>query len=208
MLALSLSSTFASAELITVTQTFKDVAWDDYGVASGLGYGQSITGDWVFRGTVDTKAVNQYGWPDEGASYAATVTLTQSSLGLIDAPIVNVGYIYFHSDRVGFAFNTNGFAPWTRTKYPEVQFDNFTAFPLHIGHVLPLSTHTSNGFGPQWSGFALSNGLRIYGWGLAAASAVNVQSSSPVPEPSTWVFLLSGFGAMALARRWGLIPKT
>ena len=201
LLALTVSTTFAYAEPITITQVFSNVDWNDYGVTSGLGYGQEVTGDWVFKGTVDTTASNEYGWPDQGASYAATgISLTQASLGLFDQPILNMHYLYFYSDQVGFAENTNSGPPWTRTKYFENHFD-FAAFPLSADVVLPSSTHDWNGFGPQWDGFALANGSRIHGWGFAATSTVSVHSASPVPEPSSFLLVLLGLGALAVARR-------
>lgn len=205
-LVVALSSMLAKAELVTVTQTFKDVSWDNYAVASGLGYGQTVTGDWIFTGTVDTLAINQYGWPADGASYLATVTLTQSSLGLTNVLLSNAGYIYFYSDQIGFAFNTDGGSPWTRTKYADTQFSSFSAFPLPVGRALPLSTHIWNGFGPQWEGFALPNGLRIYGMGFASASSVSVQNALPIPEPSKLAFFLLGLGAVALSVRWRMSP--
>jgi len=187
----------AQAEVVSIVQVFNNVSWYDYGVSTGLGYGENITGDWIFKATVDTSLPNQYEWPTFGAMYTTSkVTLTQVALGLVDEPILNLNYFYVFPDMVGLDVSSHQGSVWTRTKYTENLFTPSDTFPLTLNGSLPASTHDWNGFGPQWDGFLLSNGSRIYGGGSATLSTIQISS---VPEADTWALFAAGFGVAVAA---------
>jgi hypothetical protein len=179
----------AQGETLSIVQRFFDVNWNDYGVTTGLGYGQDVVGPWIFTATVDTTSVNEYPWPDTGAAYATTVTLTQLSLGLEAMPILNLNYLFVYPFTIGFSSSVYGSSPWTATRPTNASFD-FSAFPLHAGDVFGPKDEMFSEFGPQWDGFMLANGAFIYGIGNAQESILTVTSA--VPEPSAVALMVLG----------------
>lgn len=104
-LALVFSAGVAQAIPVHVTQTFSDVTWDFQGFTNSVGFGQAISGDWVFKATFDSDAPRVDGNEHVGGTYELTsITLTQASLGLVDAVITNLHYLEHRRTSVGSLF--------------------------------------------------------------------------------------------------------
>lgn len=187
---------YVYAEPITVTQTFSNVSYDNYGITSGVGYGQTPTGDWIFKGTVDSNAANIATYANTGAYQLTNLTLTQASLGLFDVGITNAPVLFFYSDRFGFALNDLGQAPWTVIVYEPDHFASAHTLEQYLALITtPLVNDSYTSFGPQWDGFTLEDGRHLYGWGFG----VGTPAVSPVPVPRSFSLLLVGFGPLAYA---------
>lgn len=180
---------------IQITQIFSSVTWYDNDVAGGVGYGQTPVGDWIFTGFVDSEAADLASEASIGVFQATNITLTQASLGLDEIGVGNLSYLYFSHDRFGFSEDTTFGAPWTRVIYEPNHFvgaqtpDEYLA--LAIFHP---ANNPEDGFGPQWDGFQLADGRRLYGWGFADASTVSV------PEPGSLGLLLAALSLVAWRR--------
>lgn len=193
---------YSHAEPITITQTYSNVDFYEYGVAGGVTQGQTPTGDWIFKGTVDSHAANIATWSDSGAYELTQLTLTQASLGLFDVVITNASTLFFYSDRFGFANTPAGTTPWTVIVYEADHFSTADTLQEYLAlATTPAVVDTFTSFGPQWEGFALEDGRRLYGWGFGAATS---SISSVVPEPTSLALVLAGFAALVLrAQRRG-----
>jgi len=197
----------AHATPIQVTQTFSNVTWNDYGVVEGLGFGTQPTGDWIFSGTIDSEAVDlRPDYAEIGMFEASNITLTQADLGLDAVGINNLHYLYFLPDRFGFDSNINFGSVWTRTV---TDTDHFLSANTLSGYLALASSasvnHPEDGFGPQWGGFDLANGSRVFGWGHAGASTFTISDPTLVPEPGMFSLVLVAIGAgMLIRRRRGL----
>ena len=200
----------AHAAPATLTQKFSDVVYTDYGRTQGIGYGQTPVGDWVFTATLEMSNaeftpgyVNRWYRLDR-------LTLTQESLGLFNAEIVNMPFAYFLQDangfdRFGFVQTISGFGPWTLTTYK-------------VGHFLPpqtfeqlLSSLTTGiepeddffNIGPQWDYFEFSDGRRLYGVG-SGTSSIKFSSVSAVPLPGTIPLIGAAVLVWGIQRRRGV----
>lgn len=193
------ASTAANATLISITQTFSNVSYSDY----GLGTVQNITSDWIFKAVVDTAAPDEMPWQGTGA-FATTVTLTQAELGLVNVEVKNLHYLYVQPNQIGFTKDTDLGDPWTRTKLNNIQFNNPDLVPTIAELTITPGFHSWNGFGPQWDGFELANGTKIYGMAWDGTSYLSAGILPAVPEPETLPLLLTGLfacGATLLRRR-------
>jgi hypothetical protein len=191
-LAFVFSAGAAQAIPVQVTYTFSDVTWDHQGFTNSVGFGQVISGDWVFKATFDNEAPALIS-SDIRGSYALTspVTLTQGSLGLADAAILNLHFLNFFLERASFGFSSDH-AVWPR-----------------VGANMPNSYNDSNpfanGFGPVTSavgvisprdeGFLFSDGSRLFGSGNALSATIGA-AVAPVPEPETWLAMMAGLGVL------------
>lgn len=196
VLGLMACAIYSHAAPIAITQTFSSVSYTDYGVADGVGYAQTPTGDWVFKGTVDSNAVNISPWSGIGAYQLTKLTLTQASLGLFDIGITNAPVLFFYPDSFGFAFNAAAAAAWTVIFYEPNHFSSATTLDEYLALITtPPPTAALSGFGPQWDGFALEDGRRLYGtgWDFGVPKA----STAAVPEPSSLPLLLVALGLLA-----------
>lgn len=198
-LGLIASATYSYATPITITQTYANVSYYDYGETSGVAYGQAPTDDWIFKGTVDSNAVNISPWADAGAYQLTKLTLTQASLGLLDIEITNAPVLFFYPDRFGFSFNVNGNTPWTVIVYESDHFTGGNTLDEYLALITtPLVNHSYTSFGPQWDGFALEDGRRLYGWGFG----LGIPSvSASVPEPTSLALLFLGLGLLTYSMR-------
>lgn len=201
--AFAFFATTANATPIQFTQTFSNVTWDDYDVAEGLGFGTQPLGDWIFSGFVDSEAVDLQPQHDDIGMYAATnITLTQADLGLDHVGITNLSFLYFLPDRFGFDSNVNFGSVWTRIVTEPGHFLAGQTLDEYLALAVDASiNHQEDGFGPQWGGFALEDGRRIYGWGFAESSSVSISQPTSVPEPGTLPLMLGMMGAMLLTSR-------
>lgn len=194
------SGTVAHAKPVTITQVFKNVTWNDGRLGSAGSPFLSASGDWIFKGTIDTDAPNLYPWTYYGGSYAASVTLTQASLGLSDERITNLNYANFSFSL--FAFDTS---PDYGDVYTSVHYfgelTNPPSIPLADLIAHPISLYPGSGFNPQATGFVFADGRRLFGMGLAESAEVHVDVSSPVPEPASVFLMLGGLGAIAVSAR-------
>lgn len=186
----------ASAVQVVITQTLSDVIWSDYGVTTGLGYGQEVTGDWIFKGTTDTELQDEAVWTNYG-SFFTTVTLTQESLGVYDEVITNLNYLFVGSDIIGFSVDTYGRAPFTITRMSENYFSTPDIFPSVPEITINDHFDSGNGFGPQWAGFQLESGDNIYGFAYSGISSVSAQYSSVVPLPGAFILFASALVALS-----------
>jgi hypothetical protein len=193
------SATYSHATLITITQTYSNVSYSDYDETSGVAYGQTPTDDWIFKGTVDSNAVNISPWADVGAYQLTKLTLTQASLGLFDSEITNAPVLFFYPDRFGFALNVNGQSPWTVIVYESDHFTNANTLDEYLALITtPLVNDSYTGFGPQWDGFTLEDGRRLYGFGFG----LGIPSvSASVPEPTSLALLFLGLGLLTYSMR-------
>lgn len=188
------SSSYATP--ITITQTFSDVTFNDYGVVSGVGYGQSPTDPWVFKGVVDSEATRTTLYPGYSAYELTSLTITQASLGLFDVGIRNVPMLFFFPNSFGFAYGPAGSPPWTQTYYDYGHFSAATTLSEDLALITtPYINSDYSSFAPQWDGFELEDGRRIYGWGHAGAASAQVSS---VPEPTSLALILIGLTAASI----------
>lgn len=187
VLSIIFISTYSYATPISITQTFSNVSYYDYGISTGVGYGQSPTDDWTFKGAVDSNAVNISPWMGISAYQLTSLALTQASLGLFDVGITNAPVLLFYPDRFGFALNVNGWAPWAVIVY---EFNHFASANTLNENLALITTPQVNdsytSFGPQWDGFALEDGRRLYGWGFG----LGTPAVSAVPEPTSAALML------------------
>ncbi|HEX8611705.1 MAG TPA: PEP-CTERM sorting domain-containing protein [Telluria sp.] len=190
----------AHAKPVTITQIFKNVTWNDGSLGSPGSALLTATGDWIFKGSIDTDSPNLYPWPYYGGSYAASVTLTQASLGLFDERITNLNYAHFSFSVFTFDTSPNYGDVFTAIRY----FGELTGFPSiplddFIAH--PISLYAGSGFTPQTTGFIFADGRLLHGMGMAESAEVYVDVSSPVPEPASVFLILAGLGAIAVSAR-------
>ena len=120
--------------------------------------GKLPTDDWIFKGTVDSNAVNISPSAGIGAYQLTKLTLTQASLGLFDIGITNAPVLFFYPEaRFGFAFNVYTNTPWTVIVYESNLFmsahtlDEYLAL-ITTPLVNPLRTPASgrNGMALRW----------------------------------------------------------
>lgn len=191
---------YAQASPITITMTYSNVVYNDYGVETGVGFGATPVGDWIFKGTVDSSAANISPWPDIGAYQLSSLSLTQASLGLLHIGITNASVLLFYPDRVAFAFDVNGAPPWTVIVYEPDHFSSAHTLAEYLALLtVPAQNDAFTGFGPQWDGFALADGRRLYGVG----NGVGIPSVfAVVPEPSSFVLTLLAVALLCIAGRW------
>lgn len=182
-------ATLSHAVPIEITQTFSDVAYDDYGVHEGLAYGLHPAGDWIFTGTVDSNAPNTASYAGLGAYQLSSLTLTQASLGLDHVAILNAPILFFYPDRFGFAGTERGTTPWTVVVYEAGHFGDSPSLAQDLALITtPAVNDPYTSFGPQWDDFLLADGRRLYGWGFGHATT-NVAT---VPEPGNLALWLAG----------------
>lgn len=192
----------AQASLITISQTFSEVAYNDYGVETGIGFGTTPTGDWIFSAVVDSNTANISPWPDVGAFQLTSLTLTQASLGLFGAEIVNAPVLIFYPNLFGFAFDFGGQAPWTRIIYEPDHFASAHTLSEYLALVtIPTEHSLDTGFGPQWTGFTFADGRSLYGMGFGVGIPSVI--TAVVPEPSGLVLMLLAAAWFAWNRRPG-----
>lgn len=190
----------SSASPITITQTFSDVLYNDYGVSDGVGYGQTPTGDWIFTATVDSGAPNLSPWSDIGAFPLTSVTLTQASLGLFNMGIVNMPVLFFLPDRFGFANNIDTYPPWTVIVYELGHFSGAHALDEYLAlATTPATNDPFTSFGPQWDGFLFADGRSLYGVGNGLG--IPMVSAATVPEPSSALLILLALGLLVHSKR-------
>ena len=194
-LGLSALAAYSSASPINITQTFSDALYNDYGVTSGVAYGQVPTGDWIFTGTVDSNAVNLSLWAIVGAFQLSSLTLTQASLGLFNIGIVNAPILFFYPDRFGFAYDIYTASPWTVIVYEPDHFSSAQTLDEYLALLTPPPVNDSyTGFGPQWKGFLLADGRSLYGVGNGIG--LPSVSAAAVSEPGSLVLLLVVLGLL------------
>lgn len=188
-------SVASHASPITITQTYSNVTFYEYGEPNGVTYGHVPTGDWIFTGTVDSNAVKQSSPYPEFATYQlSSLTVTQASLGLSNVAITNVPELFFYPDRFGFAATQDGAPPWTVMVYEPGHFANGLTLQQDLDLLTnPTSTDPYTSFGPQWTGFDLADGRTLYGWGFGPATV----SVSAVPEPGTLPLMLVALAPLA-----------
>lgn len=214
-------SAVTNAEIITVTQVFKNASYNDY--SFGSKEPTTSTGDWIFKGAIDNKALDQSSSLTDGIYYGATVTLTQASLGLFDVKINNLDSLLFGQyldtgmhqagNIIGFT-NIKDSSLWTATRFNATETDNMYSWPAALNidvNIFPkvsditvnYSEINFNGFAPQWTGFKLENGMTIYGWGQGSSSVnASLEPIFKVPEPSTLALIgISAFGMVVAKRR-------
>ena len=186
----------AQATLITLQQTFSDVIYNDYGVTTGIGYGQSPIGDWIFTATIDSETPELLGFSTRQAFYLSSLTLTQESLGLSNAVIVNAPYLYFSHDRFAFAGSPYGSSPFTSIVYAGDQFVGALTLSENLARATqPSFTSTDTGFGPQWMGFEFEDSSRLFGRGHGMAKIT-------IPVPGSLALVIAGFGVLTIGRRF------
>lgn len=195
-LALVFGAGASQAIPVQVTQTFHDVTWDDYDIATGVGYNQQATGDWIFKATFDSAARNQGYAPDLGGSYALTnITLTQASLGLHDVQITNLNFLNFSLDSVGFGFRTDFTGvPMTHGDIDPSYRDFNQINPFRDGYA--TQTRAGGLFRTREWGFEFANGTTLFGNGFAGSMTIGAVVA-PVPEPETWLAMMAGLGVLA-----------
>ena len=185
--------THSHAAPITITQTYSNVSYSDYEQISSIAYGAHPSDDWVFKGTVDSDASNLSDSAQFGAYKLSQLTLTQASLGLFDVPIKNSPILFFYTDRFGFANTISGTSPWTVVVYEANHFSSANTLESYLSlATTPSVTDDYTSFGPQWDGFELEDGRRLYGWGVGPASI----AVSSVPEPGSLTLHLLGAGLL------------
>jgi len=207
VLGLMAFAAYSHAVPITLTQTYSNISYNDYGVTDGVSFGQAPTGDWIFTGTFDSNAANISQWAGIGGfgAYQLTkLTLTQASLGLFDVGITNVPVLFFYPNLFGFASNPDAGAPWTAMVYEPNHFAGAHTqdeFLLLITPTVVSNTYGAySGFGPQWDGFALEDGRRLYGtgWGIGTP----VVDTATVPEPTSLALVLVALGVLSWPMRY------
>lgn len=191
-LALVFSAGAAQAIPVHVTFTYSDVTWDHQGFTNSVGFGQVISGDWVFKATFDNEAPALIATDVRGA-YALTgpVTLSQASLGLVDEAILNLSYLTYFLNGIALSFSDDYFV-WPRVN---------GSMPDRFIGTNPLA----NGFGPQNvgfgsisprdEGFLFGDGSRLFGGGSSSSTTIGA-AVAPVPEPETWLAMMAGLGVL------------
>lgn len=206
-LGLAAFAAYSYAAPITITQTYSNISYNDYGVTDGVGYGQATTGDWIFKGTVDSNAANTSPWVGIGGfgAYQLTkLTLTQASLGLFDIGITNAPVLMFFPDFFAFASDPTGGAPFAVMVYEPDHFAGAQTLDDFLSLITPtVVSYTGgaySGFGPQWTGFALDDGRRLYGtaWGLG----IPMVETATVPEPTSLALMLLALGVLSRPMRF------
>ncbi len=196
-----LVSLCAQATPITITQTYHDVAYHDYGITTGVGFGKSPTGDWIFTATLDSGAADLSTETADGIDgyELSRLTLTQASLGLDDAVITNVPVLSIFPDRFAFAATVDGGAPWSVVVYEAGHFTGASSLADDIALMsqTPAVADPYTSFGPQWDGFQFADGSRLFGWGFGSASV----AVSTVPEPATIALMMSALAMLAVGSR-------
>jgi hypothetical protein len=191
-LALMLSGGAAQAIPVEVTFTFSDVTWNHEGFTNSVGFGQVISGDWVFKSTFDNEAPAVIAG-DIRRTYALTgpVTLTQASLGLVDATILNLHYLSFFLERASFGFSSDH-SIWPRlgANLPQI-YPNINPFENGYGPV----TSAVGGISSHDEGFLFADGSRLFGYGNALSTTIGA-AVAPVPEPETWLAMIAGLGVL------------
>lgn len=187
-------SVASHASPITITQTYSDVTFYEYGETDGVTYGHVPTGDWIFTATVDSNAAKQSSDPAYAAYHLSSLTLTQASLGLSNEAITNVPELFFYPDRFGFAATASTEPPWTVVVYEAGHFGPGLTLQQDLDLLTnPTTTDPYTSFGPQSDGFTLADGRVLYGWGFGPATV----SVSAVPEPGTLPLMLVALAPLA-----------
>ncbi|AOF81097.1 PEP-CTERM -sorting domain protein [Methyloversatilis sp. RAC08] len=198
----------ANAATYTITQTFNDLMYSDFG--AGIGFGEIPTGDWIFRATLEADGEDLS--PVELSSlYALTsLTFTQESIGAIDVRIVNVPYLYFTPNAFGFtsSMHESGspMVPLTETFYGfNYHFAGAKTLAERIVLIPDVQSPAESGlnnipFAAYGIGFQFEDGRALYGSAISTPnSTITV---SVVPEPSSAAMMILGFGAVvSFARR-------
>lgn len=208
-LLLAAFSTAAHAGSYSIIQTFSGYSFLDYGNPQSITYDTTPTGDWILTATVNGDAVRLPGnTPDDAPRFQlASLTLTQTSLGLHQVEVTSLRYLSFHSG--GFSLDT----------------DRSAQYPWLIESVLPLGIVLLDG--PSYAGaetirdyialmprsplglaatldssygrFDLADGRSIFGkvqGGFGSQFTVTV-----IPEPAMSALLLYGIATIGLALR-------
>jgi len=207
---LLLGLSFATnAATIEITQTFHDTNL----VLQVNGSDQAVTGDWIFKGTTNTNAVDQSGFTNRG-HYATTVKLTQASLGLFDVVVTNMDTLFIIHDSNAvyqglIGFSNGGFAPYART---ESSFSNPDLFPSISELTIAQGTSTFNSLGAFVAGYHLEDGTVIAATtttdfiGIVHPDTydglITSMNAQVVPVPAAvWLFGSGLIGLIGVARR-------
>lgn len=198
----------SNAATYTVTQTFSDLRY--LGADAGVGFEKVPTGDWIFKATLEADEEDLS--PDEFVSlYTLTsLTFTQESLGVFDARIVNVPYLYFTPNAFGFTSgmveNGSLMVPRTEAFYG---FRYYFAGAKTLAERLALapdiqspseSGYNNIAFVAYEIGFQFEDGRALHGQAVSTLSSTI--TVSVVPEPATAGIMLLGLSAvMSIARR-------
>lgn len=196
------SATLVQAAPITITQVFSDVALYEYQMQGGLS-NDKVSGDWIFKATLDTDTPDTTPWPDviSYVSYGAKVTLTQASLGMFDEVVTNLRFFYVQMDMLGFASNAAPIGPLTRSEQFGIPI-NKGQFPLAVGDVFHSADSPSlNGFESSYEGFQFAKHESIFGRGYNAKSTISVAAAAAVPEPASALLMICALAGLAAARR-------
>jgi hypothetical protein len=198
----------SNAATYTVTQTFSDLMYA--GVDAGVGFEKVPTGDWIFRATLEADEVDLS--PDEFVSlYTLTsLTFTQESLGVIDARIVNVSYLYFTPNAFGFTSgmveNGSLMVPLTEAFYGfRYYFAGAKTLAERLALAPDIQSPSESGYNnialvAYETGFQFEDGRALYGHAVSTLSSTI--TVSVVPEPATAGMMLLGLGAVvSFARR-------
>lgn len=193
------TTTCVYAVPVTITQTFRNVNYDNYNQAEGVGWGQIPTGDWIFKGTLDSNSVDAVPEINFGAFQLTGLTLTQASLGLFDVRITNANVLFFYLDSFGFSNDPPSDPPWTAIAYQPNYFSDVETLEQYV--VLlenALPNKLSSRFGPQFTGFLFDDGRRLYGWGAGTATVTVTR----IPEPTSVALAFTAtIAALCLRRR-------
>jgi hypothetical protein len=195
-LALAFCAATAQAYTVEVTQVFHDVAWTDHGTPGGLSYGKTVSGDWTFEATLEYPSENHFFASDLGGSFALTgITLTQASLGLVDAAITNLHFVNYIFNKLQFAYGNDYVSyPGTTLLLP-VEYGDF-AFSDLVGPVTIAGGRVVS----DADGFIFSDGSGLYGSGTASSTTLSASIAAPVPEPETWLAMMVGLGTLVAGR--------
>lgn len=191
-------SAAAQAAPLVITQTIHDITTP---ISIDGGPASVVTGEWIFKINTDTTNPDLVGFTTQGV-FDATVTLTQSSLGLVDETVTNVHYLWqsSHLDRIGFTNDISLQQPWSRASLPTPLADVnvVSAFPDQLN--FQNTTNTIAFFTP----LELANGMTITTVGQIANLEMSVTSqlSAAVPEPSTYLLALLGISGLVVRRKF------
>lgn len=207
-LLMLVASATSNAATYTVTQTFSDLMYG--GADAGVGFEKVPTGDWIFRATLEADAEDLS--PDEFVSlYTLTsLTFTQESLGVFDARIVNVPYLYFTPNAFGFTSgmleNRSLMAPLTEAFYGfRFYFAGAKTLAERLALAPDIQSPSESGYNnialiAYQIGFQFEDGRALYGQAVSTLSSTI--TVSVVPEPATAGMMLLGLSAvMSIARR-------